>query len=161
MKKIISFPSQKLLRIHFVLILTSSVRTAPTANSESRLHLNFLPKVSDSEEQMIQELGGNKTAELTKDELQVLDELILDEADGLLSSGANLLEVSPTTEDLVPDQPNNTRVDFEEVTAFSKDLDFGGATVDAELMQVLTVLKSFVCIHFLLEASCLLGCCNV
>lgn len=141
MNKIISFPSHKLLRLYLILILTNSVRTAPIEKSALGLDFDFLPNVSDNGEQIKQEVEGNtKKAELTKDRLQVLDELILDDADGLLSSGSNLLEVSPTTEDLVPAQPNNPKADYEEVTAVSKDLDLVGATVDAELIQVVPVL---------------------
>jgi hypothetical protein len=137
MEKVVSVPSHKLLRIHFILILTISVRSAPIASTASHLHISFLPNVSYNEEQMKQELEGNKkTAELTKDGLHVLDELILGETDGLFSSGANLLDVSPTTDDLVPGQPKSTRVDFEEVTPVSKDPYLPGDTADAELLQV-------------------------
>jgi hypothetical protein len=131
MKKNVRFPIRQLLRIHFLLLLTSSVRTVPITNTASGLNFDFLANVSDKKEQIKQELEwSKKDTEPTKERLHILDQLILGDAEDLLSSGAdNLPETSPTAGGLVPGQTDSTSVELQELTPVSED-------VDAELMQV-------------------------
>jgi hypothetical protein len=91
-----------------------------------------LTNVTDSAKQIKHELEWNKAAKaVATEELQVLDQLIIDDADRRLSSGTNFTEMSPTTEDMFPGQ-----LMFEEITEASKGLGTASNTADAEIIQV-------------------------
>jgi hypothetical protein len=138
MKKNCCFLRHKLLRILVILILIHSIRTIPVATGVSGLRLDFLANLRGSEQQIKQQVEENKEMkEITNEGLQVLDQMNLDDADGFLSSGSNLPEVSPTIEE----QPNSARVDLEEMTPISEDVDQTRSVMDAELMQVRRILK--------------------
>jgi hypothetical protein len=138
MKIKIRSPVRQLLRINFMLILTSSVRTVPVANTPSGLNLSLLANASEEQEQVKPRLEwSKKETEVTKEGLQVLDQVILGDADDLLSSGAaNLPETFPTAGNLVPGQTNSAGVELQEVTGVGEDVGRTGDAVDADLMQV-------------------------
>jgi len=121
----------QLLKTHFLLFLLTATRTAPITDSPS-LNNGSLTNATDSAKQIKHELEWNKAAKaVATEELQVLDQLIIDDVDRRLSSGTNLTEMSPTTEDVVPGQ-----LMFEEITQASKALGTTGDTADAEIIQV-------------------------
>lgn len=121
-----------------MLILTSVVRTVPLGNTASGLNFDLLANVSDEQEQVKPQLEwSKKETEVTKRGLQLLDHVILGDADDLLSSGAaSLPETFPTAENLVPGQTDNAGVELQEVTGVDEDVGRTGDEVDAELMQV-------------------------
>ncbi|XP_069679294.1 uncharacterized protein [Periplaneta americana] len=125
------------VRVHIIFALMHPGWSLPLASTASGIRFDFLSNVSDNEEQMKQKLQeGKKAKEAANEGLQVLDQLILDEAGGLLSSYASIPETSPTTEDFVAGQVNTGRVELEEVSPVSKDVDHMGSSLgDAELMQ--------------------------
>jgi len=121
----------QLLKAHILLFLITAIRTAPITDS-SVLNYGTLTNVTDSAKQIKHELERNKAAKaVATEELQVLDQLINDDADIHLSSGTNLTEMSPTTVDVVPGQPM-----FEEMAQASKGLGTTSGTGDAEIIQV-------------------------
>jgi len=121
----------QLLRTHILLFLVSAIRTAPVTDS-SGLNYGSPTNVTDGAKQIKHELEWNNAAKaVATEELQVLDQLIIDDADRRLSPGTNLTEMSPTTEDLVPGQ-----IMFEEITQASKGLGTTSGTADAEMIQV-------------------------
>jgi len=123
--------SRQLLKSHVLLLLVTATRTAPITDS-STLNYGSLTNVTDSAKQIQHELEWNKAAKaVATEELQVLDQLIIDEADRRLSSGTNLTEMSPTMEDAVPGQ-----LMFEDITQANKGLGTTGDTADAEIIQV-------------------------
>jgi hypothetical protein len=138
MKINVRLPIRQLLRINFMLLLTSSVRAVPIANSASGLSFDLLANASDEQEQMKPQLEwSSKEAEVTKEGLQVLDHVILGDADDLLSSGAaNLPETFPTAENLVPGHTDGSRFELQEVTRVGEDVGRTGVETVAELMQV-------------------------
>ena len=94
----------QLLKTYVLLFLVTAIRTAPITDS-SALSYGPLTAVTDSAKQIKHEMDWNKPAKaVATEELQVLDQLIIDDADRRLSPGTNLTEVSPTTEDVVPGQ---------------------------------------------------------
>jgi hypothetical protein len=120
----------RLLKTHVLLFLVTAIRTAPITDS-SALNYGSLTNVTDSAKQIKHELEWNKAAKaVATEELQVLDQLIIDDADRRLSSGTNLTETS-TTEDVVPGQ-----LMFEEITQASKGLGTTSDIEDAEIIQV-------------------------
>lgn len=129
---------RQLLRINLMLMLTSSVRTVPIANGASGRSFDLLANASDEQERMKpQQEWSNKETEVTEEGLQVLDHVILGDADDLLSSGAaNLPETFPTAENLVPGQTDRSRVELQEVHRVGEDVGRTGDETDAELMQV-------------------------
>jgi len=121
----------QLLKTYVLLFLVSAIRTAPITDS-SALSYGSLTTVTDSAKQIKDELEWNKPAKtVATEELQVLDQLIIDDADRRVSPGANLTEVSPTTEDVVPGQ-----LMFAEITPASKGLGTTSDTADADIIQV-------------------------
>jgi hypothetical protein len=110
----------------------------PIANTASGLDLDLLANGSDEQEQRKPQLEwSKKETEVTKGGLQVLDHVILGDADDLLSSGAaSVPETFPTAENLVPGQTDSAGVELQEVTGVGKDVGRSGEEVDAELMQV-------------------------
>jgi hypothetical protein len=131
MKKGICVFCHQLLKTHVVLILISTVRTVPIANS-SALNYGPLTNASDSAKEAEHELQcNNEATDVAKEALQVLDQLIIEDAELRLSSGTNFTEMSPTTDDLVPSQ-----LMPEEMTQVKKELDTISDTVDAEIFQV-------------------------
>jgi hypothetical protein len=129
---------RQLLRINFMLILTSSVRAVPVANRASGINFDLLANASDEQGQKKQQLEWrNKEIDVPKEGLQLLDHVILGDADDLLSSGAaNLPETFPTTENLIPGHTDGARVELQEVTRIGEDVGRTGDETDAELMQV-------------------------
>ena len=121
----------QLLKTHVLLILVTAVRTTPVANS-SALDYGSLTNLNDSAKQIEHELEWTKAAkDVAKEELQVLDHLIIDDAVRRLSSGTNHTETSPAMEDVVPG-----RLMFEEVTQASKGVGTTSDTADAAIIQV-------------------------
>jgi hypothetical protein len=121
----------QLFKTHFLLLLVTAIRTAPITDSAA-FDNSSLTKATDSANHINHELGWNKSAKaVATEELQVLDQLIIDDADRRLSSGTNLTEMSPTTEDVVSGQ-----LMFEAITQASKGLGTTGHTADAEIIQV-------------------------
>lgn len=120
----------QLLKTHVLLFLVTAIRTAPITDP-SALNYGSLTNVTDSAKQIKHELEWNKAAKAVATELQVLDQLIIDDAYRRLSSGTNLTEMSPTTEDVLPGQ-----VMFEAITQASKEPGNTGNTADAEIIQV-------------------------
>jgi hypothetical protein len=141
MKINIRFPVSLLLRINLLLILTSSVLTVPIANRASGPNFHLLANGSDGEEQTISQFQwSQKEAEVTKARMQVLDHLILGDADDLLSSGAaNLPDSFPTAESLVPGQTDSATVQLQEATGTREDVGHTGDQGNADLMQVCAV----------------------
>lgn len=127
-------------------MLISSVRTVPIANP-SAVNYGSVTNVSDSAKQIKHELDCDQEApDVAKEELQVLDQLIVDDAERRLSSGANLTEISPTTEDLVPGQLNSGQLLHEEMVSVKKELDTTNDTVNAEMIQVLFACSRYDCV---------------
>jgi hypothetical protein len=123
--------SHQLLKSHVLLLLVTAIRTAPITDS-SALNYGSLKNLTDSAKQIQHELEWNKaTKAVATEELQVLDQLIIDDADRRLSSGTNLTEMSPTMEEVVPGQ-----LMFEEITQASKGLGTTSDTSDVEIIQV-------------------------
>ena len=122
---------RQLLKTHVLLFLVTAIQTAPITDS-SALNYDSLTNVTDSAKKIKHELEWNKAAKaVATEELQVLEQLIIDDADRRLSSGTNLTEMSPTTEDVVAGQ-----LMFEEITEASKGLGTTSDTADAEIIQV-------------------------
>ena len=131
MKKDTCVFCHQLLKTHVLLLLVTAMRTAPITDT-SALNYSSLTNVTDSAKPIEHELEWNKAAKtVATEELQVLDQLIIDDADRRLPSGTNLTEISPTTEDVVPGQ-----LMFEEITQASKGLGTTSDTADAEIIQV-------------------------
>jgi hypothetical protein len=121
----------QLLKTHVLLFLVTAIQTAPITDSPS-LNNGSLTNATDGAKQIKHELEWSKAAKaVATEELQVLDQLIIDDADSRLSSGTNFTEISATTEDVVPGQ-----LMFEAVTQASKGLGTTGDTADAEIIQV-------------------------
>jgi hypothetical protein len=121
----------QLFKTHVLLFLVSAIRTAPVTDSPA-LNYGSLTNVTDTAKQIKHELDWNKAAKaVATEELQVLDQLIIDDADRRPSSGTNLTEMSPTTEDVIPGQ-----LVFEEVTQASKGLRTTSDTADTGIIQV-------------------------
>jgi hypothetical protein len=130
-----------LLRIHLVLIVTSSVWSASIANRASAPNFDLLANGSVKEEQMMSQIEwSKKESQVTKERLHVVDQLLLDDADEPLSSGAtNLPETFPTAENVAPGRTDSTRFRLQEVTGARHDASGIGDEGDTGLMQVQSV----------------------
>jgi hypothetical protein len=121
----------QLLQTQVLLFLVTAVQTAPVTDP-SALKFDPLTNLTDSEKQIKHEMDWTKTAKaVATEELQVLDQLIIDDADRRLSSGANFTETSAAVEGVYPGH-----LLLEEVTQASKGLDTTSGTADVEVIQV-------------------------
>lgn len=121
-----------ILRIYIILYFGIPLSALPVTSTEAAIHFDFVSNIADEKFNL-----KKKTKETLGESLQVFDHLILDDSGSLVfGDGLSLPEVLPTSEDLLPGQPNAGKEDFEEISSVNKEVDHLGSIPEAEILQV-------------------------